>query len=43
MIFYIADFYIILDMSWFSPYYVVHNCNTNYVTLEFPGRKNLEL
>ncbi|WMV24323.1 hypothetical protein MTR67_017708 [Solanum verrucosum] len=36
------DFDIILGMTWLSPYYVVLNCNTKYVTLEISGREKLE-
>ncbi|WMV30754.1 hypothetical protein MTR67_024139 [Solanum verrucosum] len=35
-------FNIILGMTWLSPYYVVLNCNTKYVTLEILGREKLE-
>nr|AAT38742.2 'chromo' domain containing protein [Solanum demissum] len=34
-----ADFDIILGMTWLSPYYVVLNCNTKSVILEISGRK----
>ncbi len=37
-----TDFDIILGMTWLSPYYVVFNCNTKFVTLEIPGREKLE-
>ena len=37
-----TDFDIILGMTWLSPYYVVLNCNTKFVTLEIPGREKLE-
>ena len=36
------DFDIILGMTWLSPYNVVLNCNTKFVTLEIPGREKLE-
>lgn len=35
------DIYIILDMTLFSEYYFVLNCNTKFVTLEIPSWKNL--
>ena len=37
-----TDFYIILGMSWLSPYYVVLNCNTKSIKFEILGRKKLE-
>ncbi|WMV26519.1 hypothetical protein MTR67_019904 [Solanum verrucosum] len=37
-----ADFNIILGMTWFPPYYVVLNYNTKSVTLEILGREKLE-
>ncbi|WMV14768.1 hypothetical protein MTR67_008153 [Solanum verrucosum] len=37
-----TDFDIILGMTWLSPYYVVLNSNTKYVTLEILGREKLE-
>ncbi|WMV30007.1 hypothetical protein MTR67_023392 [Solanum verrucosum] len=36
------DFDIILGMTWLSPYYVVLNCNTKFVTLEISVREKLE-
>ena len=37
-----TEFDIILGMTWLSPYYVVLNCNTKFVTLEIPKREKLE-
>ena len=38
-----ADFDIILGMTWLSPYYVVLSFNMKFVTLKILGRKKLEL
>ncbi|WMV20169.1 hypothetical protein MTR67_013554 [Solanum verrucosum] len=38
-----TDFDIVLGMTWLSPYYVVLNCNTKFVTLEIPRSEKLEL
>ena len=37
------DLEIILGKTWLSPYYVVLNCNTKFVTLEISRRERLEL
>lgn len=37
------DLDIILGKTWLSPYYVVLNCNTKFVTLEISRRERLEL
>ena len=37
------DFDIIIGMNWLSPYYVVLNCNTNFVTLEILGREKIRV
>ena len=36
------DFDINFGMTWFSPYHVVLNFNTKYVTVEIWGRERLE-